>query len=148
MAQAVSKYSRARFRIEIDGIARNGFQKCSGLEQGTDTTVHRESNSIVGEKSPGLFAAEPITLEFGAADDVELYEWHRLAVDPESGLMAQEGYKKDISIVQLDDMGEEVERWNVFQAWVPKYKAGEWDATSGEKTIRSMTIEYDYYVAG
>ena len=145
MAEQVNYYSRFRFKVEIDGIPRAGFQKVEGLEQSVEVNVHRESNSILPHKSPGLFETEDLTLEFGATNDKEIWDWFMLAVDPESGQVAKDGYKKDISIVQLDDQGNEVERWNVFGAWPFRFRPGEWDATSGEKTIRRLQLAYDYF---
>lgn len=148
MAENINYYDRFRFRLEIDGIARAGFQSVEGLEQGVEVTVHRESNSIVPNKSPGQFTTEELVLQFGATDDDEIWQWFLLAVNPASGKMAQAGYKKDISIVQLDPEGYEVERWNVFGAFPIRFSPGEYDATSSEKTIRSLRLAYDYFMKG
>lgn len=148
MAEHIEYYSRFRFRVEIDGITRAGFQSVEGLEQGVEVVVHREGNSIIPSKSPGQFTTEELVLSFGATDDEEIWEWFRLTVDPESGRMAQAGYKKDISIVQLDNAGNEVERWNVYGAFPIRFSPGEYDADSSEKTIRQLRLAYDYFLRG
>src|SRR5690606_19768490 len=128
-------YNRFRYRVEIDGITRAGFQRVTGLEQGVEVIEHRESNSHLPNKSPGHFSTETLMLECGARGDQEIWNWFRQTIDPETGRAAQEGYKRDISIVQLNDAGQEVERWNVVGAWPTRFSPGEYDATSNEKTI-------------
>lgn len=150
MGEQVKFYNRFNFKVEIDGFARAGFQKVSGLEQGVEVIEHRESDSIRPYKSPGLFSAENLVLEFGATDDEGAWNWFNTTVKVAEGKLAADEteYKKDIAVVQLDANGEEIERWNVFGAFPIKFVAGEFDATSNEKTIRRLELAYDYFEKG
>jgi phage tail-like protein len=143
----VKFYDRFKFVLEIDGFARGGFQKVSGLEQGVEVTKHRESDSILPDKSPGQFDTEDLTLEFGATDDNAAWEWFKQTVKVAEGHAAADPseYKRDISLVQQDAAGNEIERWNIFGAWPYKFSPGEFDATSSEKTIRKLQLAYDYF---
>lgn len=147
MGKPVKFYNRFKFVMEIDGFARAGFQKVSGLEQGVEVISHRESDSIRPYKSPGLFSAEDLTLEFGATDDQGAWEWFTRCVQVAEGTLAAEEseYKKDIALVQLDANGQELERWNIYGAFPFKFSPGEYDATSSEKTIRKLQLAYDYF---
>ncbi|NPV54510.1 MAG: phage tail protein [Firmicutes bacterium] len=150
MGEQVRFYERFTFKVEIDGFARTAFQKASGLEQGVEVIEHRESDSVRPYKSPGLFSAENLVLEFGATDDEGAWNWFSTTVKVAEGKLAVEEseYKKDIAVVQLDANGDEVERWNIFGAFPIKFVPGEFDATSSEKTIRRLELAYDYYDKG
>lgn len=150
MGEQVRFYNRFNFKVEIDGFARTGFQKVSGLAQSVEVIEHRESDSIRPYKSPGLFSSENVVLEFGATDDEGAWNWFSTAVKVAEGKLAAEEseYKKDISIVQLDANGNEIERWNVFGAFPVSFDPGEFDATSNEKTIRRLELANDYKEKG
>ncbi|HHV62123.1 MAG TPA: phage tail protein [Firmicutes bacterium] len=150
MGEQVKFYNRFRFVVEIDGFARAGFQKVSGLEQGIEVIKHRESDSIRPYKSPGLFDTEDLTLEFGATEDTGAWDWFTQCVAVAEGRLAadESEYKKDIALVQQDGDGSELERWNIYGAFPFKMSPGEFDATSSEKTIRRLQITYDYFDRG
>lgn len=140
-------YDRFKFLVEIDGITQAGFQKAGPLEGSVEVTEHWEGGALLPDKSPGRGKFEDITLEYGATDNLELYEWFRSVLDAaqEAGGADPADYKRNLSIVQLDRAGNEVQRWNVYGAWPTKFRAGEWDNTSSEKLIRQVVLAIDYY---
>ncbi len=147
MGTQVKFWNAFKFKMEIDGFARAGFQKVDGLEQGVEVIQHEESDMIRPDKSPGKFSAEDLTLEFGATDDMGAWNWFKKVVDAASGKLGVEptDYKKDIAIVELDGAGSELKRWNVFGAFPFKFSPGSFDATSNEKRIRKLQLAYDYF---
>ncbi len=150
MAGKARRYlDRFKFLIEIDGITQTGFQKCSELKGGVETVEHYEGGALLPDKSPGLGKYEDITLEYGATENLEIYEWFRQVLDAaqETGGADPSEYKRNLSIIQLDRAGNEVQRWNVFGAWPKEFVAGEWDNTANEKLIRKVTLAIDYYEA-
>jgi phage tail-like protein len=54
-------------------------------------------------------------------------------------------YKRMLDIVQLDRDDSVLQRWEVTNAWPTKFVAGEWDNTSDEKVITSVTLTYDFF---
>jgi hypothetical protein len=58
-------YNGYNFKLEIDGISRNGFRECAGIDAGGEPIEYREGNEKVftARKLPGLIKYSPITLQ-------------------------------------------------------------------------------------
>jgi phage tail-like protein len=144
-----SFYNKFKFLIEIDGITYAGFQKCSELSAELAKIEHWEGGSLIPNKSPGRLTFPDITLERGATRDLQLYNWFEETARASAGLGGRgkpdNGYKRTLDIVQLDRDDSVLQRWNVMGAWPTKFVAGEWDNTTDEKVMESVTLAYDYF---
>lgn len=144
-----SFYNRFKFVVEIDGIPYSGFQKCSELSVEAAKIEHWEGGRLIPDKSPGRLTFSDITLEQGATDDLELYSWFEEVARAAAGLgglgRIDPLYKRNLDIVQLDRDDVVLQRWEVQNAWPTKFVAGEWDNTSDEKVITSVTLTYDFF---
>jgi len=130
---------RFKFVVEIEGIRRAGFQTCSGLEEETETREYREGgDQSTVRKLAGLNSYSPIVLEWGSAFDQEIWLWRQLVKR-----MGAQGNRRPISVVQQDESGREVKRWQIFDAWPSKYTAPEFDATSSENAVESVEIQHE-----
>jgi phage tail-like protein len=100
------------FGVEIDGISCGTFYRCEGLESenyvyeveegGLNTTTHK----FIGRtRYPNL------VLEKGLTDNNEIYSWYIDTVQTEDAVT-----RKDGSIILYSVDGEEVKRWNFFEA--------------------------------
>jgi phage tail-like protein len=136
-----------RFTVEIDGITHMGFQKCSALEAEIDVVKYREGGDIrPTTKDAGLLDFSDLTLERGAvAEDSDMYQWIQTVVGTVSDLGAtlsdpSGDYKRTLDIVCRNNMKQEIKRWRVYEAWPKKFKAGDWDNTTSEKTMESVEL--------
>lgn len=142
-----SFYKKFSFVIEIDGFLHAGFQKCSELSAEVAKVEHFEGGALIPNKSPGRVTFADITLERGATNDLEFYSWFTEVVASDSGQgLPDEEYKRDLDIVQLDRDGTELRRWHVVKAWPTKHVAGDWDNTTDDTQITSLTLTFDYYI--
>lgn len=130
------------FTVEIDGLAIAWFESVSGLESEVGVVEQHEGGSInVADQSPGKVKFSPVTLMVGATDNRELYDWYLLVIDAAANSgEPDDSYKKTVSIVQKDRNGTEKKRWNLFEAWPSKFKAGEWDAKAEENVMQEVTL--------
>ena len=135
----VDPFPRYRFLVEIEGISRAGFMTVSGLEEESEVREYREGgdNSTV-RKLAGLNAFSPIVLEMGSTFDTELWDW-RQAVKRAGA----QGNRRPISVIQQDEKGDEVKRWQVFDAWPSKFTAPEFDASSSDNAVESVEIQHE-----
>jgi phage tail-like protein len=144
-----SFYNKFKFLVEIDSITYAGFQKCSELSAELAKIEHHEGGSLIPDKSPGRLTFADITLERGATKDMELYTWFESTARASAGLggagLPDAEYKRTLDIVQLDRDDSVLQRWTCVNAWVTKFVAGEWDNTSDEKVMTSVTLAYDYF---
>ena len=141
-----SYHTKFKFVVEIDGIAYAGFQKCSELSVEAAKIEHWEGGAIIASKSPGRLTFSDITLERGATQDRDLFNWFSDVAIGSSGLgLPDVLYKRNLDIVQQDRDGTTLRRWSITRAWAQKFVAGDWDNTADETVIESLTLTYDFF---
>lgn len=141
-----SNHKRFKFVVEIDGVKCAGFEKCSELKAEVAVVEQHEGGAIIPNKSPGRMKFSDVTLERGASADSDLWDWFNEVARGASGLGDVDySYKRGLDIVQQDRDGEELRRWRIFGAWPTAFVAGEWDNTSDENVIESITLTFDYF---
>ena len=92
-------YRRIRFLLEIDGVEKAGFSRCSLPTARTDVIEYREGNEPpTPRKLGGLGRHDPLVLESGVTDDsLVLYEWRKLV---EQGKLDEA--RRPIAVVLLE----------------------------------------------
>ena len=139
-------HKRFRFLCEVDGLASSGFQKCSELSVEVANVQYFEGGSLIPNKSPGRLTFADVTLERGATKDRDLFDWFQDVAITSSGLgLPDNGYKRNLDIVQQDRDGTTLRRWSLAHAWPVKFVAGEWDNEADENVIESVTLTYDFF---
>jgi len=133
----VDPYGNFNFLVEIDGITQAAFHDVSGFDSTIDIIEHREGGeNTTTRKLPGMTKFSNIVLKWGITDDHQLYDWHRDAV---LGNVS----RRNGSIVGLDRQGNEVLRWNFFNAWPCKYDAPDFDAEGKDIAIETMELAHE-----
>lgn len=141
-----SFHKRFKYYVNIDFVSHAGFQKCSELSVEAAKVEYFEGGSIIANKSPGRLTFADVTLDRGATEDQDLYEWFQDVAITSSGLgLPDVGYKRNLDIVQQDRDGTTLRRWSLSGAWPTKFVAGEWDNGADENVIESVTLAYDYF---
>lgn len=141
-----SYHKKFKFVVEIDGINYAGFTKCSELSVEVGKVEHFEGGSLTPNKSPGKVSFPDVTLERGATQDVDLWNWLSDVVNTASGLgLTDPNYKRNLDIVQQDRDGSELRRWALSGAWPVKFVAGEWDNDAEENVVESVTLTFDHF---
>ena len=141
-----SFHKRFKFLCEVDGIGHAGFSKASELSVEAAPVLQWEGGRIIPHKSPGRLTFADITLERGATQDRDLFDWFQDVAIASSGLGLTGGaYKRTLDIVQQDRDGSTLRRWSVSGAWPVKFVAGEWDNDADENVIEAVTLSIDYF---
>lgn len=138
MSARLDPFGQYNFRVEIDGITRAGFKECSGLETTQDPTDYREGSDLglTMRKLPGLISYSNITLGRGITTDHELWDWRKK-------LMGGTADRRNLSIVLMDDAGNDVIRWNLRNCWPTKWSGPSFDATSNEVAIETLELAHE-----
>jgi phage tail-like protein len=127
-----------RFKIEVGGITIASFQELGGTLSEIDV-VELKANDAFGKpiikKMIGATKPPTITLKRAADASMDLYNWHKAALDG-----AITGARKDGSIVQYDFAGGEVARYNFYSAWISKFEVTGMKAGDNTPSIESVTI--------
>jgi len=132
-------YRQFRFRVEIDGITQAGFSECSFADTNTDVAEYREGDeSPVLRKLSGLTKFGNITLKWGITDSMDLYNWRQQVIDT-----GAEGARKNLSIILVDEAGNDKARWDIIRAWPIKYDPPDFNAKGNEVAIESLEIAHE-----
>ncbi|MCP4678742.1 MAG: phage tail protein [Deltaproteobacteria bacterium] len=141
-----SFHKKFKFIVEIDDVKSAGFQKCSELSVEIANVQYSEGGSLIPNKSPGRLTFADVTLERGATQDRDLFDWFSDVAITSSGLgLTDNYYKRNLDIVQQDRDGTTLRRWTLHNAWPVKCVVGEWDNESDENVIESVTLAYDFF---
>ena len=136
-AQRIDPFGSTNFLVEIDGITRASFQQVSGFDSTIDVIEHREGgDNMTPRKLPGMTKHANIVLKWGLATDDELYRWHR---DVVRGVLQ----RRNGSIVLLDRQGQEVVRWNFFNAWPSKWDGPDLNAEGNDVAIETLELAHE-----
>ena len=138
MADRMDPITGYSFRVEIDGITRAGFKDCSGLEASQEANIYREGTDrgMTLRKIPGMVTYGDITLSRGVTTDSELWTWRRT-------IMGGVPDRRNLSIVLMNEQGEDAIRWNVRHAWPTKWTGPSMDATSDEVAIETLELTHE-----
>src|SRR3990172_5285517 len=101
-----SFHKKFKFVCEIDDVGHAGFQKCSELSVEVANVQYFEGGSLIPNKSPGRLTFADVTLERGATQDRDLFEWLQDVAITSSGLgLTDVFYKRNLDVVQQDRDG-------------------------------------------
>jgi|LGVE01.1.fsa_nt_gb phage tail-like protein len=133
-------YRNFRYRVEIDGIQIvGGFAEATIPDSTTDVTDYREGTDLPFQrKLSGLTKYGNITLKKGLTDSMDLYNWKKLVED--SGAI---NARKNISLILIDEEGNDKARWEIKEAWPTKYDSSDFSAKANDVVIESFEIVHE-----
>lgn len=137
MAQRKDPFRNFRFRVEIDGIQQAGFSDVSGFDSTIQVVEYREgTDPVTPRKLAGSVSTGSLVLKWGITDSLDLYNWHKEAA-------AGNVQRKNVSIIIIDEAGNDKARWDFANAWPSKYSAPELSAKGNDIAVESVTLEYE-----
>ncbi len=135
-SQRNDPYMGYRYAIEIDGIIK-GFSEASGLQAEAQTEDFREGGlNIFPHKIIKGTIYQNIRLKRGLTDGDDLWKWHR-------DVLQGKVKRKNLSIVLLDNEGNEAWRWNFEQVFPTKWTGP--DLKADGSTIAFETLEFAHH---
>lgn len=131
-------YRNFRFRLEIDGLDAGSFSEVSGFDATIDVVEYRAGDdpAITPTKLPGLIKYGNITLKWGAAETMVLYDW---LIDITEGTIE----KKTVTLTALDEEGSPAASWRCINAWPVKYTAPDFNGTASEIAIETVELAHE-----
>lgn len=121
-----------RFLVELDGIEQGGFQSVSGIERDTKIDPYREGGVNDHEhQHAGLTTYPPLRLKRGLVDPA-LWYWHQ-------AVTAGWVLRRTLSVVLLSEIGVEVWRWVVLDAFPSKWSGADLDAA--QNALATETVD-------
>jgi phage tail-like protein len=115
-----------RFRVEIGGLTVSGFLSVLLVGGEADVIEYRQGSDPSGHtfKLPGQIRYSSVILVRGVSKQQrELYDWW-------SSVANGPLQRRDLSIIALDERGQEAVRWNIHNAWPRLYRVSPFEAES------------------
>ncbi len=132
-------YRNFRFRVEIDGIQTAAFADATIPDSTTDSVDYREGTDPTHQrKLSGLTKYGGITLKKGLTDSMELYNWKK-QIEQTGAAKA----RKNISLILIDEEGNDKARWDIAEAWPTKYDSSDFSAKGNEVIIETLEIVHE-----
>lgn len=126
-----------RFRLEIDNLAIAGFSEVAIAETVVEAIDYREGTDPPHvRKLSGLTKYGNITLKYGisvGAGALDLFNWHKAVSD---GFVLEQ--RRRITIVVMDEAGQDKTRFVVSEAWPVKYDPSDLNAKGNEVMIELL----------
>jgi phage tail-like protein len=133
----------AWFGVEFQGQLVGAFQECSGLGSENEVVEYKASGpkgEFVIKKVPGRMSWEDITLKRGITSEMDMWDWRKQV---EEGNV--DDARKNGSIVMFNQAGDEIARWDFFNAWPSKISGPTANAESNEIGVEELTITHEKY---
>ncbi|MEE8056656.1 MAG: phage tail protein [Pseudomonadales bacterium] len=124
-------YRAFRFRIEIDGAIEGGFQSVMGLERQCQIEPYREGGINHYEHQLITLTNYPALVLKRGLLDADLWRWHQDVIDGDVK-------RKTLSIMLLDERGEEAWRWVCAEAFPSKWTMADLDASANNIAMESI----------
>lgn len=131
------------FYVEIDGIRCVKFAEARGLEWKADPVQfyeggnYRHKVSLVGQ---GSFSPLQLRKGFFAASG-EFYQWMSSIMNPGRSPVN----RVTVSLVVLNQAGDEVGRFNLYRAFMVKYSGPGFNAMENAIAFEEIEIVYDWF---
>ena len=133
----------AWFGIEMQGAVTGAFRECTGLGSESQLVEYKASapdGKFVLKHVPGRMKYNDVTLKRGITDSMDMWEWRKMVED---GDMASA--RKNGSIMMFNQMGEEIARWDLTNAWPTKISGPTANAGGNEVGIEEIIITHEGY---
>lgn len=136
-------YQQFRFEINIDGMGSARFTKGSELVCEIGEAVYWEGGALVPEKLSGRLTFSNISLERGASNDYDLYNWMISTANAASGKGKRD--PRNFTYKQKDYDGSAAEYFNGFEGQCRKWSSGPFDNTTDEVRVEVCEMSYKYF---
>ncbi len=131
-------YRNFRFRVDIDGSTAS-FAEATIADSTTDPIEYREGlDPTTVRKLSGLTKYGNVTLKKGLTDSMEIYEWRKAVEQLGAG-----NNRKNISLVLIDEEGNDKSSWEIVEAWPTKYDPSDFNAKGNEVIIETLEIVHE-----
>lgn len=133
-----------RFLVTIDDIAVAGFSEVSGLEKKIETEEYKEGGNDFVHKFPKGVTYGNLTLKRGLSDTDQLWKWHQNVSNAIINRKPLKKYKKNITLVVLDDSRQNTQWLFTFKEAYPiKWAGPGFNAKENNIAIETLEIVHE-----
>lgn len=128
------------FRVSIPGLPNSvGFKKIGGLSQELGVVEYDEGGYNYTHKLSGKLKTGELVCEKGMFANTQIQDLFKKMV-------TKADQRCTITIELLNKEGKVARKWSVAEAWCNKWEAGEFDASSEDPVVETLTFQYEYFL--
>jgi phage tail-like protein len=128
-----------KFRVEIDGVSQSGFNEVIMPAATIQVIEYREGNEATqSRKLSGQTGFGNIILKWGITGGNDLYQWWK-----EVSQTGAQSSRRNMSVVLIDEEGNDRVRWNFEKAWPVRYRPSDLDAENNEVAMEALEITFE-----
>lgn len=123
-----------------------GVSKVTGLKRQSDVIEYKEGGNAIIRKGLGRTKYEPITLERGVTHDKDFETWADAAqvLDKGAPTTSLANLRKSVRIELLNEAGQPVHRYVVYDCWVSEFQAvADLDAGGNAVVLEHIKLEHN-----
>jgi len=127
-----------RFNLEIDGVVVGGVNSIEGLEHEHEVVEYMDGDDKETRYRPGRqkLGTVKITRDFSATK--EFFNWRKTVLDGKVE-------RKSVSIIMLNDAGEEAMRYNLFECWPKKYHGPALNSRNSSHATEAIELAFETF---
>lgn len=128
------------YRVSIPGIPQGcGFKKISGLslELGVvsyDEGGYKNTHKLKGKKKTGELVCEK-----GLFPNKDIEDYFK-------SMLMDDNFRSTITIELLAPDDTVARKWSLSECWASKWEVGEFDASSEDVVVETITIQYEDFI--
>jgi len=128
----------SRFTIEIDGVMLGGVHTVDGIEHEHELVEYNDGDDGVTRFRPGRQKQGRLKMIRDFSSTKEFFNWRKTVVDGKTE-------RKNISVVMLNDAGEEAMRYNFQECWPVKYGGPTLNSRNSAHATESLDIAFETF---
>lgn len=121
------------FKVEIEGVTQGAFRNVEGLDSETEIVEYQDGDDLVLRKRPGRTKFSNVSLKRGYVNSDDLWQWRKKVVEGKVE-------RKSGSVILCGDDGEEIMRYNFFEAWPCKWKGFSLDGKGTDVNVEEIEL--------
>ncbi len=121
------------FKVEIEGVTVGAFRNVEGMDSETEVIEYQDGDDTIARKRPGRTKYSNVTLKRGYTNSDELWTWRKKVIE---GVVE----RKSGSVILCDDAGDEIMRYNFYEAWPCKWKGFTLDGKGADVMVEEIEM--------
>jgi phage tail-like protein len=127
-----------RFTVEIDGVAIGGVNNIEGLEHEHEVVEFQDCDDQVTRFRPGRQKQGRVKIHRDFSATKEFFNWRKTVTDGKVE-------RKSISIILLNDAGEEAMRYNLHECWPIKYHGPSLNSRNSGHATEAIEVAFEVF---
>jgi phage tail-like protein len=125
-----------KFNVEIDGVTVGGVHRVDGLEHEHEVVEYQDGDDMITHFRPGRQKPGRVTIERDWSSTKEFFNWRQTVINGKVE-------RKSVSIIFMNDAGEESMRVNLFDCYPTKWKGPSLNSKSSGHAAETIELMFE-----